>query len=205
MEIRKLTDHPQFGFEGHSRLIRQCWNFMLRKGENTPSNLNTQGEEIHVIIAGQGRMVVGERASEIKEGEIIFVPPRIPHVIQNPESPLLHGITIESDWELPATEASAAAGGQKVAVRETSRTIDEILENLPEKISEADAIQTVVRLFDIGGRLSEQIEEALGLDNEDGVHALERIEKKLMGAIVSIADRYRGSGGGADFANRRWR
>src|SRR5262245_6120834 len=204
MEIRKLSDHPQFSFEGHSRLIRQCWNFILKKGENTPSNLNTQGEEIHVIIAGQGRVTVGERSSEIREGEIIFVPPRIPHVIQNPESPLLHGITIESDWELPAMEAPEASKGVgKVAMRETSRTIDDIVENLPENLSEAEAIQTVVRLFDIGGRLSEQIEEALGLDNDDGVHALERIERKLMGAIVTIADRYRG--GGPGFTPRRWR
>ena len=204
MEIRKLNDHPLFSFIGRSRLIRQCWNFLLRKGENTPSNLNTQGEEIHVIIQGTGLMTVGEQKSEIKEGEIIFVPPRIPHVIQNTDSPLLQGITIESDWELPAMEAPEASKGLgKVAVRETSRTIDEIVENLPERLSEADAIQTVVRLFDIGGRLSEQIEEALGLDNEDGVHALERIEKKLMGAIVTIADRYRGAGPG--LLPPRWR
>ena len=204
MEIRKLNDHPLFSFIGRSRLIRQCWNFFLRKGENTPSNLNTQGEEIHVIIQGTGLMTVGEQKSEIKEGEIIFVPPRIPHVIQNTDSPLLQGITIESDWELPAMEAPEASKGLgKVAVRETSRTIDEIVENLPERLSEADAIQTVVRLFDIGGRLSEQIEEALGLDNEDGVHALERIEKKLMGAIVTIADRYRG--GGPGLLPPRWR
>ena len=204
MEIRKLNDHPLFSFIGRSRLIRQCWNFLLRKGENTPSNLNTQGEEIHVIIQGTGLMTVGEQKSEIKEGEIIFVPPRIPHVIQNTDSPLLQGITIESDWELPAMEAPEASKGLgKVAVRETSRTIDEIVENLPERLSEADAIQTVVRLFDIGGRLSEQIEEALGLDNDDGVHALERIEKKLMGAIVTIADRYRG--GGPGLLPRRWR
>jgi len=91
----------------------------------------------------------------------------------------------------------------KVAVRETSRTIDEIVESLPASLSEAEAIQTVVRLFDIGGRLTEQIEEALGLDNEEGVHALERIEKKLMGAIVTIADRYRGAG--PERPLRRWR
>jgi len=204
MEIRKLTDHPQFPIAGHSRLVRQCWKFYLKKGENTPSNLNTQGEEIHVILAGEGKMTVGERSSEIREGEIIFVPPRIPHVIQNPECPLLHGITIESDWELPAMEAPEASKGLgKVAVRETSRTIDDIVENLPEALSEAEAIQTVVRLFDIGGRLSEQIEEALGLDNEDGVDALERIEKKLMAAIVTIADRYRGERPGSP--PRRWR
>lgn len=204
MEIKKLSDHPQFGLVGNSRVIRQCWNFKLGKGENTPSNLNTQGEDIHVIIAGTGRMTIGERSSAIREGEIIFVPPRIPHRIENPESPMLHGITIESDWELPAMESPAAAAGVgKPAVRESSRTIDEIMETLPEVVNEAEAIQTIVRLFDIGGRLSEQIEEALGLDNEEGVHALERIEKKLMSAIVTIADRYRGAGPG--FPPRRWR
>jgi hypothetical protein len=66
---------------------------------------------------------------------------------------------------------------------------------LPEELSEAEAIQTIVRLFDIGGHLSEQIEEALGLDNEVGVNALTQIEKKLMEAIVSIADLYRGGSG----------
>ncbi len=201
MEFRKLKDHPQFGFEGRSRLIRQCWNFRLKKGENTPSNLNTQGEEIHVIISGAGRMTVGEKSSDICEGEIIFVPPRIPHVIQNPECPLLAGITIESDWELPALESTEASKGVgKPAVRDTSRTIDEILEGLPEELGEAEAIQTIVRLFDIGGHLSEQIEEALGLDNEVGVNALTQIEKKLMQAIVSIADLYRGG----DPLGRSW-
>src|SRR2546426_93764 len=121
MEIRKLTDHPQFSFEGKSRLIRQCWNFVLKKGENTPSNLNTQGEEIHVIIAGQGRGTVGERSSEIREG----------------------------------------------------------------------------------GRLAEEIGGARGLDSEAGVPALERMEKGLVGAIVTTAARYRGAGPG--FPPRRWR
>ena len=193
MEIRKLTDHPQFGFEGRSHLVRQCWNFLLRKGENTPSNLNEKGEEIHVIISGAGLMKMGERSSEIREGEIIFVPPRIPHVIENPASPLLSGITIESDWELPAMESGEAAKGVgKPAVRETTRTIDEILEALPETLTEAEAIQTIVRLFDIGGSLSEQIEESLGLDNDVGASALGQIERRLMKAIVAIADRYRG-------------
>ena len=58
-------------------------------------------------------------------------------------------------------------------------------------MNEAAAIQKIVELFDVGGRLSEQIEQALGLDNDDGVGALSTIERKIMKAVVEIAERYR--------------
>ncbi len=202
MEIRKYTGHSTFSFEGKSRFIQRCWNFSLRKGENTPSNLNASGEEIHVILQGEGRITIGEASSPIREGEMVFVPPRVPHFIENPESPRLEGITLEADWELPAMESAKAAGavGQQ-ALRETVRSIDTIVQNLPPALSAAEAIQIIVKLFDIGGCLSEQIDAAMGLDNEEGVLALTRIEKKLMDAVAAVADHYRYGNGGL-FPNR---
>jgi mannose-6-phosphate isomerase-like protein (cupin superfamily) len=193
MEIREFRGHPLFGFRGQSRYIQTCWKFQLKHGENTRHRLQSRSEVIFVILAGSGRMTVGGTTSVVEGGEVIFVPPGVPHYLENPAGELLRGISIEAE---PAPEPSTAAsgdGGEEAtpAAREHPRRLDEVVESLPAGIGEADAIQAIVRLFDIGGALSEQIEAALGLDNDVGSEALRQLERKLMAQVVEIADRYR--------------
>ena len=111
--------------------------------------------------------------------------PRTSHMIANRSDRVLRAITVESRFDLGDGEAEAQAP------RESAATIDRIVEELPGDVDEAVAIQKIVELFDVGGRLSDQIEKALGLDNDDGVGALATIEKKIMKAVLEITTRYR--------------
>ena len=62
---------------------------------------------------------------------------------------------------------------------------------MPRILDRVTAIQQIVALFDIGGKLSEQIEQAFGLDNEEGVEALSKVEQRIMDTVVEITRRYK--------------
>ena len=152
-------------------------------------------------------MRVAELVRAVEPGEVVLVPPRTDHVIANPsasERPL-RAITVESRFDLglesetlleesPAVEKAIRA---REEAKRSLRTIDHLLGQLPNTIDEAIAIKTIVELFDIGGNLSEQIENNLGLDNKDGLEALEKIERRIMLAVVEITGRYQKGGAGS--------
>ena len=61
---------------------------------------------------------------------------------------------------------------------------------VPEELSESEALQLIIRLFDMAGHLSEQIESAIGLENQTGYEALQNLEKRVMSAVVTISQNY---------------
>lgn len=187
MKMRRMPSHPEFKLEGRSRHFQSFWELELTPGEETSPHAHFESEEIIYLIDGRGLITVERAERAITPGEVILVPPRTNHVIANRSDTLLRAITVESRIDSgEAVEAPAAEPS-----RESAATIDRILEELPEDVDEATAIQRIVELFDVGGKLSEQIEQALGLDNDDGVEALGTIEKKIMKAVVEITRRYR--------------
>ena len=144
-----------------------------------------ESEEIIYLIDGRGLITVERSERALAPGEVVLVPPRTSHMIANRSDRVLRAITVESRFDLSESEAAPEPPRESVAA------IDRIMDELPEGVDEAVAIQKIVELFDVGGRLSEQIEKALGLDNDDGVGALATIEKKIMRAVVEITERYR--------------
>jgi quercetin dioxygenase-like cupin family protein len=208
MRIRPFRRHPLFApreaASGGSFVLGRCWNFQLHQGEDTRHRMQSHAEEVYLILSGGGRMTVAEKTCPVHEGEIIFVPPQVDHYLANPGCPLLSGVSIEAlpEKEEGGGDAKPAAEGEADR-RESPLKLDEVLQSLPGEVAEADAIQAIVRLFDIGGALSEQIEQALGLDNEVGAHALSGLERKLMSAVVQIVDRYRLRDLGG-WTRRRW-
>lgn len=51
--------------------------------------------EVFVIISGTGTLTVGEEEREVKEGETIYVPPRVPHWVNNDSDEEIIGICIK--------------------------------------------------------------------------------------------------------------
>jgi hypothetical protein len=135
-------------------------------------------------------------------------------VIANRSEVLVHALTVESRLDL----GGMAEGEQVVKVptpeetqrateeaQKSARTIEQLMGDLPKDVDEAVAIRTIVELFDIGGNLSERIEQSLGLDNATGISALGQVEHKIMQAVVEITARYRRpdkSGGGGSSSGR---
>ena len=183
MKMRRMPSHPEFRLEGRSRHFQSFWELELTPGEETSPHSHFESEEIIYLLDGEGLVRVARSERSVTPGEVVLVPPRVSHMIANRSDRVLRAITVESLFDLGPAEEEPP--------RESAASIDRILEDLPTDVDEALAIQKIVALFDVGGRLSEQIEKALGLDNDDGVGALSTIEKKIMLAVVEITKRYK--------------
>jgi mannose-6-phosphate isomerase-like protein (cupin superfamily) len=194
MKMRRMPSHPEFKLEGRSRHFQSFWELELDVGEETSLHAHFESEEIVYLLHGEGLIRVARSERVVTPGEVVLVPPRASHMIANRSDRLLKAITVESRFD-PAPEESEPAPDPEEKGRESAATIDRIMEDLPGDVNEALAIQKIVELFDVGGKLSEQIEQALGLDNDDGVGALSTIERKIMKAVVEITQRYRQAGG----------
>ena len=159
-----------------------CWELELLQGEATDRHEHREGEEMCYVLHGQGAIEIGEQRGPIKKGDVVHVPPATSHLIANPSSKRLRCLLVESSV-VPDPE-------DEPLERRTVGDIDTVMGQMPRDVDEASAIQAIVKLFDIGGAISDQIETAFGLDNQEGVEALTRIEKKIMRAVVEITRRY---------------
>jgi mannose-6-phosphate isomerase-like protein (cupin superfamily) len=195
MKMRRMPSHPVFKLEGRSRHFQSFWELELEPCEETAPHQHYESEEIIYILDGLGSVKLARDEKPIMSGEVVLVPPRITHTISNRSDRLLRAITVESRFDLGEQGAAEAVVGEAERPRESAAHIDKIVSELPPDVDEATAIKTIVELFDVGGRLSEQIESALGLDNDDGVGALGTIERKIMRAVVEITARYRAARG----------
>lgn len=197
--MRRMPSHPVFKLEGRSRHFQSFWELELTPGEETVPHQHYESEEVIYLVAGQGQVRIAETERRVIPGEVVLVPPRTDHVIANRSELVLRAITVESRLDLTQQEVGqltaelCAAPGEIRAVEESQRalrSIEEVVGELPGEVDEALAIRTIVELFDIGGKLAEQIEGALGLDNQTGVDALTRVERQIMKAVVEITVRY---------------
>lgn len=206
-----MRSHPDFRLEGRSRHFQSFWELELTPGEETNQHQHYESEEIIYLVSGEGTVRVAELQRRVVPGEVILVPPRTDHVIANYSSRPVRAITVESRLDLGLVLGDLSRGegeqqGDEAALehaeqeaQRTSRTIDQLMSELPKALDEAVAIKTIVELFDIGGNLSEQIEESVGLDNARGLTALGEIERKIMMAVVEISGRYRQQRGRNDW------
>jgi mannose-6-phosphate isomerase-like protein (cupin superfamily) len=101
MDLRTLTDSPR-----NERGDGQVSYLLLSKGQFGSQHLTvtwvecqpasqqarhthpTQ-EQVYVIVRGHGQMLVGDEASEVSAGTLVFVPPATQHAIRNTGSELL--------------------------------------------------------------------------------------------------------------------
>jgi mannose-6-phosphate isomerase-like protein (cupin superfamily) len=192
MRIQRLSSLPDFKIE-QSRHFGGVWEVELDAGEQTQPHQHEDLEEIYCFVEGTGEIVIGQRKCPVARGGVVHIPRLTRHWVENTSDRLLRCLAIESLATKLAEEATA-----KPPARETVGSLEKMIHDLPKQMDQAAAIQQIVGLFDVAGRLSEQIEEAFGLDNEEGIAALTRIEKKIMDAVVEITRRYRRTAGGLD-------
>lgn len=186
MKIHRLPSHPDFKLEGHSSYFGGVWEVELDSGEQTQPHQHEDLEEIYCFVEGMGEIVIAQRKRPVAQGEVIHVPRLNTHWVENTSHGRLRCLAIESFAKPPAPEE----GGAAPPIRESVGSLEKMIHEMPKDMDQVAAIKQIVGLFDIAGRLSEQIEEAFGLDNEDGIEALSRIEKKIMDAVVEITKRY---------------
>ena len=69
---------PETGTEG-SILVEQSF----QKGGTTNLHIHDQGDELFYVVSGEGTATLGERTEMIGAGDVIFVPRKTVHSIQN--------------------------------------------------------------------------------------------------------------------------
>ncbi len=181
MRIRSWKHHPDFPVAEDCQ-FRGCWEYELKAGENTIAHQHRDGHEINIPLEGSGHITVGEITRDLHPGEVIFIPAQTSHYIENPSCKLLRGITIESS--IPVLEGFSTHDSV------TIRDLDQVIAEIPQELDTTESLQLIIRLFDLAGYLSEQIENAIGLDNETGFDTLQQVEKKVMTAVVYISESY---------------
>jgi len=198
--MRRLKSHPDFKLEGRSRHFQSFWELELTPGEETNVHQHYESEELICVVSGHGTIAVDKLERVLTPGEVALIPPRTDHVIKNLSDDLVRAVTVESRFDLGVGEVigtpSVEVTPELIAASEarahaSAKTIEELMKQLPGSLDEAHAIQTILSLFDIGGNLSEEIEEAIGLDNAQGLEALTAVELRIMEAVVEISGRYR--------------
>ena len=188
MKIQRLPNHSSFNLESNPRWWGGVWEVELEAGEQTQPHQHEDLEEIYCFVEGMGEVVIAQRKRPVARGEVIHIPRLTSYWLENNSAGRLRALAIESKVSPPGSEKGAE--GEKPPARETVGSLEKMIHEMPKEMDQVSAIKQIVGLFDVAGRLSEQIEDAFGLDNDEGVDALSRIEKKIMDAVVEITRRY---------------
>ena len=184
MKIQRLSGRGNAAPDGAKSRFGGVWEVELDAGEQTQAHLHEDLEEIYCFVEGAGDMVIAQRKRPVVRGEVIHIPRLTSHWLENSSESRMRCLAIESP--VPGAPRDL----EKPAARETVGALEKLICDMPADMDQVAAIKQIVGLFDVAGRLSEQIEEAFGLDNDEGTAALGRIEKKIMDAVVEITRRY---------------
>ena len=187
MKILRLPTRSEFHGADGQRHFGSVWEVELDAGEATQPHAHDVLEEIYCFVEGEGEIVVANRKRPVVRGEVITIPRLTSHWVENNSRGLLRCLAIEGP---PAPVVGGEPGEAQAGEKTTVKALDVAISELPKEVDQVTAIKTIVSLFDIAGKLSEQIENAFGLDNDEGIEALSRIEKRIMDAVVEITKRY---------------
>jgi mannose-6-phosphate isomerase-like protein (cupin superfamily) len=193
MKILRLPTQKDLVQHDGPHRFGAVWEVELDAGEATQPHRHDEIDEIYCFVEGEGEIVVANRKKPVVRGEVVHIPRLACHWVENNSRGLLRCLTIESPSEPRAEGAEGAEAA--AAEKETIGRLESSIQELPREMDQVAAIKSIVRLFDIAGRLSEQIENAFGLDNEEGVQALGKVERRVMDAVVEITRRYQSQRG----------
>ena len=195
MKILRLPASKDLVTQQGKERFGAVWEVELESGEATQPHRHDEIDEIYCFVEGEGEIFVANRKKPVGRGEVVHIPRLACHWVENTSRGLLRCLTIESASEEKPSEGEPAAAEGSENAGETIGRLESTIKALPSEMDQVAAIKSIVGLFDIAGRLSEQIEKAFGLDNEEGVQALGRVEKRVMDAVVEITRRYQRHGG----------
>ncbi len=82
--IRELM-HPHV----HGNKNQSLAEAIVPPNSKTLLHLHRTSEEIYYILEGEGRMFLGDRVFMVSKGDIILIPPKMPHGIANTGTSLL--------------------------------------------------------------------------------------------------------------------
>ncbi|MAJ29418.1 hypothetical protein CBD41_08925 [bacterium TMED181] len=159
--------------------VMELWEVSLQHGEETPTHQHESREELLIALEGRGEVQREEQALDLFPGHVVVVPAGTPFSLQNRSGLPMRGLLVAI--HRPGLIPQAAAD------RVTAGDLESMIQSIPARLNRAEALQTIIQLFDLAGQLSEQIEEAIGLETETGLRTLESIEEQVMQSVVEIS------------------
>ncbi|MDF1665390.1 MAG: cupin domain-containing protein [Planctomycetota bacterium] len=185
MRFSRMKSHPDFAVEGRSQHFHGCFEMELTPGEETLTLQNAKHEELIYLLSGRAIITMERKESELGSGDLILIPAQKWRKITNPSKSTTRLISFASSPQIDNDHPDEEP--------KSLENLDTLLNSLPETVQEIDAIQSIIKLFDIGGQLTEQIERCVGLNNDTGLQALIALQKRLMKAVLNITNRYKTS------------
>ena len=179
MQIRAWKNRTPVLADPGSELIG-LWEFELEPGESAPPHHHETSEELLIILEGKGLVEVANTETPVEQGDALGIPVGARHSLKNTGEGVLKGLLAEI--HIPGYSSGPGA----VTVRDLDRFVDQI----PTGLDRTTSLQLIIQLFDAAGQISEQIDRAIGLDNETGCETLETVEGRVMEAVVRIARSY---------------
>lgn len=62
---------------GSGRMLTGLWR--LHPGCRSDPDVHPDADEIYFVVAGRGRLVLGDEAHAVREGMTVFIPANVPH------------------------------------------------------------------------------------------------------------------------------
>lgn len=183
MKIHPWNRRDADGADLPSRIL-ELWEVSLEPGESTPVHQHEAQEEVVIALEGRGIVLRDDEPVDLFSGNVVVVPAGTAHSIANVSGLPLRGLTMAIHRPSMAAQASVETV--------TAGQLEQLIASIPSRIDRPTGLQVIIQLFEIAGNLSEQIDQAIGLDTETGLRTLEDIEEQVMEAIVKIAEAYRG-------------
>jgi len=159
--------------------VMELWEVSLQDGEETPTHQHDAREELLIALEGRGEVQQQDGTLDLFPGHVVVVPAGTPFSLQNRSGLPMRGllVAIHRPGLAPQGETDKVSAGD----------LESMIESIPARLNRAEALQSIIQLFDLAGQLSEQIEEAIGLETETGLRTLESIEEQVMQAVVEIS------------------
>jgi quercetin dioxygenase-like cupin family protein len=89
--------------EGTAGAREACLGYsVFVPGTNTPQKIH-QAEELCYVLAGRGRLTVGDEVVEYESGQALFIPAGVPHGVANPYDEDLVMVFVFSHPDYPPT------------------------------------------------------------------------------------------------------
>ena len=159
--------------------VMELWEVALQHGEETPTHQHDSREELLIALEGRGEVQRQDGVLDLFPGHVVVVPAGTPFSLQNRSGLPMRGLLVAIHRPGLAVQA--------IEERVTAGDLESLIHSIPARLNRAEALQSIIQLFDMAGQLSEQIEAAIGLETETGLRTLESIEEQVMQAVVEIS------------------
>jgi mannose-6-phosphate isomerase-like protein (cupin superfamily) len=70
------------------------WDTTLQQGQRVEPHFHERFEEVYYILSGRGRIYIEDEEEEVERGDVVYIPKKKVHTLENPAEEPLRFITL---------------------------------------------------------------------------------------------------------------